>query len=51
MLSATLDGETLDRAWLYHEEVSRGGRLVLEMGDSPSDWGRDEKPPSTLTPD
>ncbi len=44
--SATLDGETLERAWLSHEEISRGGSLVLTMGDSPSSWGQDERPPS-----
>ena len=50
VLSATLEGEALDRAWLRHEELSRGGQLVLEMGDSPSDWGRDDKPPSVSSP-
>ena len=51
VLSATLDGESLDRAWLYHEELSRGGQLVLEMGNSPSDWGRDDRPPSVSSPE
>jgi predicted alpha-1,2-mannosidase len=44
--SATLDGRTLKRAWLRHEEVAAGGRLVLQMGPKPSVWGRDERPPS-----
>ena len=44
--SASLDGESLERAWLRHEEISRGGKLTLELGDSPSAWGRDERPPS-----
>jgi predicted alpha-1,2-mannosidase len=44
--SATLDGRTLSRAWLKHEEVAAGGRLVLQMGPKPSGWGRDERPPS-----
>ena len=48
--SATLDGEALDRTWLHHEELWRGGQLVLEMGDSPSDWGRYERPPSVSSP-
>jgi putative alpha-1,2-mannosidase len=39
VLSATLDGEALDRPWLRHEELSRGGQLVLEMSDRPSGWG------------
>jgi predicted alpha-1,2-mannosidase len=44
--SATLDGRTLARAWLKHEEVAAGGRLVLRMGPKPSTWGREERPPS-----
>ena len=44
--SATLDGRPLARAWLKHEEVERGGRLVLHMGATPLNWGRDNRPPS-----
>jgi predicted alpha-1,2-mannosidase len=44
--SATLDGRALARAWLKHEEVAAGGRLVLQMGPRPSAWGRGERPPS-----
>ncbi len=44
--SATLDGRTLERAWLKHEEVAKGGRLVLQMGPKPSAWGGGERPPS-----
>ena len=44
--SATLDGRVLRRAWLKHEEVAAGGRLVLQMGPRASAWGRDERPPS-----
>jgi putative alpha-1,2-mannosidase len=51
VLSATLDGEALDRTWLRHDELSRGGQLVLEMGDSPSDWGQDDRPPSVSSPE
>ena len=47
--SASLDGETLDRAWLHHEEIARGARLILRMGESPLDWGRDNRPPSVST--
>jgi predicted alpha-1,2-mannosidase len=43
---ATLDGRPLDRAWLRHREVARGGTLVLDMGDAPSGWGTGERPPS-----
>ncbi len=51
VLSATLDGEALDRAWLHHEELFRGGRLVLEMGDNPLNWGGSDRPPSVSSPD
>jgi putative alpha-1,2-mannosidase len=44
--SATLDGRPLERAWLTHAEVARGGRLVLRMGDRPSLWGGANRPPS-----
>ena len=44
--SATLGGRPLTRAWLRHEEVAAGGRLVLRMGPKPSAWGRDGRPPS-----
>ena len=44
--SATLNGRALDRAWLKHEEIARGGRLVLRMGATPSAWGRGNRPPS-----
>jgi predicted alpha-1,2-mannosidase len=44
--SATLNGRALDRAWLKHEEIARGGRLVLQMGPASSTWGRDNRPPS-----
>jgi predicted alpha-1,2-mannosidase len=39
--NATLDGAPLQRAWLMHSEVARGGRLVLQMGPQPSTWGHD----------
>jgi putative alpha-1,2-mannosidase len=44
--SATLNGRALDRAWLKHDEIVRGGRLVLRMGATPSAWGRETRPPS-----
>ena len=51
MRSATLDGEALDCAWLQHEDLSRDGQLILEVGDGLSDWGRDDKPTSVSSPD
>ncbi len=49
--SATLDGNALERAWLKHEEVARGGKLVLRMGPTPSYWGRANRPPSMSSPE
>ena len=49
--SATLNGRALDRAWLKHAEISRGGRLILRMSDSPSAWGSARRPPSVSRPD
>ena len=48
--SATLDGRPLVRAWITHEELARGGRLVLRMGPRPSAWGRAVRPPSVSPP-
>jgi len=36
--SATLNGEPLNRTWLAHEEMVRGGLLVLQMGSEPGAW-------------
>ena len=44
--AATLDGRPLERAWLRHSEIARGGRLVLHMSDRPSAWGGTNRPPS-----
>ena len=43
---ATLNGHDLRRAWLRHNEVANGGRLVLWMVNEPSNWGREERPAS-----
>ena len=44
--SAELNGKKLDRAWLRHSEIAAGGRLALQMGPSPSQWAREDRPPS-----
>jgi predicted alpha-1,2-mannosidase len=42
--SATLDGEPLTRSFLRHEEIVRGGELVLTLGRQPGEaWGREPK--------
>jgi predicted alpha-1,2-mannosidase len=44
--SASLGGAALDRAWLTHKDLRRGGTLRLEMGTQPSTWGSGSRPPS-----
>lgn len=44
--SVTFNGEKLDRSWITHVELSRGGSLVFDMGASPGDWDDGARPPS-----
>jgi putative alpha-1,2-mannosidase len=45
--SATLNGKKLDNCWFYRDELIKGGKLVLIMGDKPNtSWGVDVPPPS-----
>jgi len=44
--AASLNGEPLNRAWFRHTDVKDGGKLVLEMGPEPNDWGTEAPPPS-----
>ena len=47
--SAVLNGEKLSKPWFYHDELVKGGKLVLQMGDKPNkEWGSKPKdaPPS-----
>lgn len=38
--SATLNGKPLNRSWMTHEEIAKGGKLVFEMGNQPNkEWG------------
>jgi predicted alpha-1,2-mannosidase len=40
--SATLNGKPFNRSWIMHEEVVKGGKLFLEMGNQPNkEWGID----------
>jgi putative alpha-1,2-mannosidase len=47
LVAAMLNGVPLDRAWLRHEDILRGGRLVLHMADKSASWPTGEAPPST----
>jgi putative alpha-1,2-mannosidase len=50
VVTATLNGKPLDRAWLQHKEIVAGGRLVLTMSNSPGHWAERNLPPSTHAP-
>ncbi len=40
--SAKLNGQSIDRPWLKHNEIMNGGTLKLQMGDRPNkNWGTD----------
>jgi putative alpha-1,2-mannosidase len=49
--SATLNGQPLNQAWLWHEQIVAGGALVLEMGPLPNKaWGaRPEAAPPSMS--
>ncbi|SNR15549.1 GH92 family glycosyl hydrolase [Tenacibaculum jejuense] len=40
--NARLNGKTLDRTFISHEEIVNGGSLEFEMTNSPSNWGTQE---------
>ena len=40
---AFLNGESLNRTYITHEEIMNGGTLVFEMTNTPSDWGTKEE--------
>ncbi|HEY1767214.1 MAG TPA: GH92 family glycosyl hydrolase [Terracidiphilus sp.] len=44
--AAALNGHPIDRAWLRHAEIVAGGRLVLTMSSTPSQWATLNLPPS-----
>jgi putative alpha-1,2-mannosidase len=48
--SMTFNAEPLDRTWLSARELHRGGRLEIELGPEPSDWGTTNRPPSVSHP-
>jgi putative alpha-1,2-mannosidase len=39
--SATLNGAPLTKAEITHADLHAGGSLVVEVGDTPSGWGKD----------
>ena len=47
--SAEWNGVPFNRAWLKHSEIITGGRLLLHMGPTPSQWGRADRPPNGVS--
>lgn len=47
--SLTVNGKPWPRAWLRHGDLKEGATLRFVMGPQPSDWGRQEVPPSAST--
>ncbi|MGJ8664994.1 MAG: GH92 family glycosyl hydrolase [Patiriisocius sp.] len=46
--SAQLNGNPLNRSFLCHSEILKGGNLVFNMTNTPSDWGtKDTEIPTT----
>jgi predicted alpha-1,2-mannosidase len=43
--SATLNGKPFNQAWIEHDDIVKGGELVFEMDEKPSDWGTQILPP------
>ncbi|MEP7144012.1 MAG: GH92 family glycosyl hydrolase [Ferruginibacter sp.] len=47
--SASFNGKMLNKPWFYHDELVKGGKLLLIMGDKPNEkWGSEAgaAPPS-----
>jgi predicted alpha-1,2-mannosidase len=45
--AATFNGKPLNNCWLYRDELMKGGKLVLTMGNTPNEaWGTKTPPPS-----
>ncbi len=43
--SAKLNGKVFNQAWILHEDILKGGNLVLEMGSDVSSWDQCNLPP------
>jgi len=44
--SVMLNGENHDKPYIIFEDLEKGGELIFEMGDEPSEWGSLQRPPS-----
>jgi len=44
-----LNGEPLNRAWIWHNEIISGGTLLFKMGNKPNkNWGIENLPPDFM---
>ena len=46
--SVQLNGEELDRAFLYHHQIEQGGILFFTMSSEPTEWASDSLPPDAF---
>ncbi|MDA9344966.1 GH92 family glycosyl hydrolase [Flavobacteriales bacterium] len=46
--SATLNGEEYNKPYITHSEITNGGKIIFEMGKTPSYWGSTEIPISEI---
>lgn len=44
--STLLNGKPFNQAWILHEDIVKGGELILEMDSKPSAWGTTILPPT-----
>ena len=45
--SAILNGNPLNKPWISHDDIMKGGKLVFRMGpECNKQWGIDNPPPS-----
>jgi len=45
--SATLNGKAFNQTWISHEEITKGGEIVFQMGSEPNkEWGLNSVPAS-----
>jgi len=48
--SVRFNSTPLRRTWIPARELYRGGKLEITLGPEPSDWGRNDRPPSISDP-
>ncbi len=41
--AASLNGEPLERSYIYHDEIMNGGHLHFVLSDTPTDWSTEQE--------